>query len=516
MQMFNEKLLTTVNPYTGLSLKDEPAVMTFMLTNENDLTHHFGNALLADKKVPFHNKLFKKAADDFIEQIQNDSIQQPNTPSSDTSIMLHTLYTKISRKANRKTTDSLPEITSASIQKTWLPGVSKIFLNDLEYKWNMKMINHMRGIGVKQPIDTSHIWGGAPLFTLPALTAGDMIDVHSYSDGEFLTRNPRGSGNAVDYIARSQVIGMPMAITEWNTSAKSKTKDPFVFPVLLGATAAFQGWDAPMLYGYSQDNLKGHKLSEWSSHNIPNIIGLMPAISLMYRQQHISEAQQTFVAELNRDTLFMTGQGSPESAFSTLSLKHKVAVQLPKIKELPWIHPSPIPENATVFTNLNEDFIPKDQNYIESDTGELRRDWEKGLFTINTPKTQAVVGWLKKSGEIKLQDTTFNIDNPKAVVLLTSLDDTPLSSSKKILVTTVGRIKKEKDKWRQISLVEPISGRVYLNTKNKRMALISLNGDGSRKKEFILPYNNNNSIAIDFHSHNDTLWYILQATDSEN
>ena len=36
------------------------------------------------------------------------------------------------------------------------------------------MIRHLRTLGVKQPIDTGHIWGGNPLFSIPALTDGDM------------------------------------------------------------------------------------------------------------------------------------------------------------------------------------------------------------------------------------------------------------------------------------------------------------------------------------------------------
>ena len=52
MQDFNEKYLSHVNRYTGLAYKDDPAVMGLLVTNENDLTCHFGNLMLGDKNNP--------------------------------------------------------------------------------------------------------------------------------------------------------------------------------------------------------------------------------------------------------------------------------------------------------------------------------------------------------------------------------------------------------------------------------------------------------------------------------
>ena len=471
MQLFNKKLLTKVNPYTKTALKDETAIMGFLLTNENELTQHFGNALLADKKVPFHNKIFKEKAGEFAAKTGLDS---------------------------------------GEIQKTWIPSVSKIFLNDLEYKWNMDMIKHLRKLGVKQPIDTCHMWGGNALFSLPAQTAGDMIDVHVYSQGESLTKNPRGAGGAVDYVARSQIAGMPLTITEWNTEESANPKDKFVLPVMIGAMGAFQGWDAPMLYGYSQDQLSGSKVGEWSSHNVPNIIGMMPAVALMYRQQHVSEAKKTFVAKLTRQTLFMEGQGAAEPAFSTLSLMHKVVIALPKTKELPWLKETRIPKGATVFTDLQKDFIPAGQTYVESDTGELRRDWEKGLFTINTQKTQGAIGWLKQAGTVKLKNVIFQITSPKAAVMVTSLDRKPIASSKRMLITALGRIYKQKVTWQRVAISEPIAGKLKLKNSGNEMTLIPLNGDGSEQEGISYKKNAKGVFTVVLPTDKKTHWFLLR------
>ncbi len=439
MKEFNRKLVTTVNPHTGLALKDDPAVMTFMLTNENDLTHHFGNALLADKQVPGHHALFRQRVAEFAKR---------------TGLPQHEL------------------------EQTWLPGASKLLLNDMEYRWNVDMIRYLRGLGVRQPIDTGQMWGGTPLFSVPALTAGDMIDVHTYSHGEFLLRSPRGAASFADTIARAQVLGKPLTVTEWNVEDGSGARDAFVMPILIAAMGAFQGWDAPMLYGYSQDALGGDKLSAWSSHNIPNIIGMMPAAALLFRGGHVRPAIKTVAVQLSRDSCLLRGSGEPEAVFRTLSLKHRVALALPGIAELPWLKPSPIPAGAVVVTDLDRDFVPPGATALESDTGELRRDWKQGLLTIDTPKTQGAIGWLK-GRPLGLRDVGINVQTPKAAVVVTSLDGKPIPDSGRLLVTALARMSKERADWREVAVSEPVTGLLGIRSKLPGLRLVPLAGDGT-------------------------------------
>ena len=65
MKQFNEKYLSHVNKYTNLAYKDDPAIMGLLITNENDITSHFGNLMLADKNNPYHNKIFEDRAKQF-------------------------------------------------------------------------------------------------------------------------------------------------------------------------------------------------------------------------------------------------------------------------------------------------------------------------------------------------------------------------------------------------------------------------------------------------------------------
>ena len=141
MKEFQHNYLNHQNRYTKLRYKDDPAVIGVLITNENDLTHHGGNAMLPDHKNPYHGALWK------------------------------TGYEAFARKY------SLP---AARVFQTWAPGPSKLYLAEVEHAFNVEMIADLRQLGLKAPIATTNLWGNDPLFALPPLTDGDLIDVHSY------------------------------------------------------------------------------------------------------------------------------------------------------------------------------------------------------------------------------------------------------------------------------------------------------------------------------------------------
>ena len=135
MQRFNEAYLNHRNTFNGLAYKDDPGIVALLLTNENDVTHHFGNALLPDKHVPQHNALYMAQAEAFA--------------------------TKFG-------------LAKDKTWRSWEHGPSKLFLNDLEHRFDAEMIQHLRKIGVKVPIVTTSSWGNNPLSSLPALLSGDI------------------------------------------------------------------------------------------------------------------------------------------------------------------------------------------------------------------------------------------------------------------------------------------------------------------------------------------------------
>jgi aryl-phospho-beta-D-glucosidase BglC (GH1 family) len=402
MQDFATKYLTRQNRYTNKAYTEEPAVMGILITNENDLTDHFGNSFLPDKNNPVHNKIFEALVNDFA----------------------------------KKTGLSV----SASM-KTWEPGAGKIMLNELEHRFDQRAIDKLRADGAKALIATTNYWGDEGLFSLPALAAGDIVDVHSYGKTEFLGANPRTEANFIDWIGAAQVAGKPLSISEWNLD-DNPNRDRFVAPLYLAAIAALQAWDAPMLYGYNQGNFEVPEGTDvWSSWMDPGVLASMPAAALLFRQAHVREAQKTYRLDLSRETLYFADTSPATSAtIRTLLEQSKLTIGLPDIPELDWDGAiAKKPAGATAITDVARDFIPPGQNVVTSDTGELKRDFALGVETINTPMSQAMLGWIG-GRRYDLADVTFDIRTPKAAVAVTSLDQKPLASSKRMLLTVVAQV----------------------------------------------------------------------------
>lgn len=396
MSRFNQAYLEHVNPYTKLRYLDEPAVAGVLLTNENDVTHHYGNLLLPDKKVPQHSALYMAAAERFATR--------------------HGL--------NKDKT-----------WRSWEQGPAKLFLNDLEQGVHREEIERLRKLGLRAPVVGTSTWGDNPLSSLPALTVGDMIDVHAYGGRGELERDPRLLPGFVHWLAAGQVAGRPMTVSEWNVEA-FPAPDREAVPLFVAATAAHQGWDAMMLYAYAQQPLNGPgSVSNWDTYNDPALTVPMAAAALLYRQGHVSEATSVYALRPSRDELFGRSL-SPRSsaALRTATERGKLVVVLPATPELPWLAPGAAPAGARALTDLSASLLPAEATRVVSDNGQLMRDWERGLFTVNTPRTQAAAGWL--GGErIALADVEIALKSGHASVAVQSLDGEAIERSGRILLS---------------------------------------------------------------------------------
>ena len=418
MREFNAAYLEHLNPYTNKRLIDDPAIAAVLITNENDVTHHFGNKLLPDKGVKYHAELYMRAAEKFA---LNHQLSINNT------------------------------------WRAWQHGPSKLFLNDLEHQFNIDMIKHLRQLGLKVPIATTNTWGDNPLSSLPALTDGDIIDAHAYQAASSLSSNPITTPDLTHWLAAAQVVAKPVSVTEWNADP-FPAPDRHTLPIYVAGRASFQGWDAMMLYAYAQEPIESSKdsgsVSNWNSYNDPAMMATMPVAALIYRRGDVKEANKTYVLDLGKK-LFDQEVNPKNSVFlRTASEMGKLQIAMPATAALPWLKKSPIPASATVNNNPNLSMLAIDTKNINN--SELKRDLQKENMVINAAQTQAIAGWV--GGEtIKLDDVTFSLDTKNAVIAVQSLDDAAIKNSKNILISMAARTIVGKD-GKLPSLSEPIDG----------------------------------------------------------
>ncbi len=389
MKEFAAQYLSHVNEFTGLAYKDDPAIAFILITNEHDLTYHFGNALLPDKKVPNHNALYMEEARKFA----------------------------LANGLNGEKT-----------WRSWEHGPSKLFLNDLEHRFNGELINYLRDMGVKALIATTNYWGDMPMAGLPALAAGDIVDAHAYATPDFLKTNPWFQPNLIHWMAAAGVEGKPLTVTEWNVSPFPAI-DRSSLPAYVAATASFQGWSGLMEYAYSQSPPNDAKPpNNWEFANDPALLVMMPAAALIYRQGHVKEGKTPVtLAPTASDLIDRPLSPNTSRAIRTLTERHKFRVALPVLPSLPWLQvPAGQPELAV--TDMNTDFS-NDTGQLCSDTEEVCRDWRNGVLRIDTERTQLVSGWIGGRA-LELKDTSFAIDTANASIAVQSLDGAAIVGGK--------------------------------------------------------------------------------------
>ncbi len=466
MEDFNAKYLGHVNRYTGLAYKDDPAIMGLLVTNENDLTCHFGNLMLPDKDNPWHNRRFDAAVKAFA--------AGHGLPYEQT-------------------------------WKTWEPGPGKLFLADWEHGWNRRMLAHLEQLGVRVPVATTQMWGNMALCGLPPLTAGGIIDVHSYGQSEALSTNPRFQDNYVTYLATGAAYGKPVAITEWNVPWPAA--DRFTAPLYVASISALQGWDAPMIYNYSQRAFsEPSRQGTWSTFSDPALTGMMPAAAILYRQAHVGEAKNTYCLLLDRRKLYYRSSHPGNMAsLRTLVEQSKLTIGLPEVKELDWDSQTEVARGVKAISDIDKDFIPAGRDFVRSDTGELARNWVEGCQAIDTDRTQAVHGWIG-GRTVGLRHVTFQIATPKAAVAVTSLDSKPIAESKRILITAIARVVASPGGTIPLRS-EPVRGTLGIAAPED-LRLIPLAGDGTQLAALPAKYVDG-KYTVNLPAERGTHWFLL-------
>jgi hypothetical protein len=424
MKKFADAYLTHRNQYTKLRYVDDPGVIGALITNENDITGHFGNLFLKPKNNPEHQKLFEALAKDFA---------------------------------------SKAKLPLPSALETWKPGPAKIVLNELAARFFIDATRGVRSAGFKGVLATTNAWGGPRAHDLPSLMLGDVIDVHSYGDPGFLETSPLLKPIFTDWVSSMQVAGKPLFISEWNVAFPAV--DRFAAPLFVAALSNLQGWDAPMLYAYRHyAAVQPGKPEQWGASADPGLMATMPAAALLMRTGHVAPAKQTYRIELDREKTYMQDTSAPASAaLRTLTEQSKLVIAPQEIPELSWDQTPKAAGGEIVVKDPARSFLAPGATEVVSDTGELRRNWTTGVHTIDTQKTQAAQGWIG-GRSIRLTSVRFDVLTPLASVTVTSLDGKPISEAKRLLVTTVGRVVTSPNNTVPLR-AEPVRGTISLPSK---------------------------------------------------
>lgn len=276
--------------------------------------------------------------------------------------------------------------------------------------------------------------------------AGDIIDKHGYFNGE---HDGQGSSWSVrvghTYKDRSglrsisklpvhmiQEDGFPSMISEIGWTQPNQYRAEFA--PLVAAVAGLQGIDNITLFAMGSNYVRDTEIKKFQLAS-PSISMTFPASALMYRRGDVRVSLPTYIEQSEADIFSLTKPAPTEAeALDALratgqEIGDDTAHDMNKALRAAGHHL----QSGSGFRHLVR-IAPGAHKPLDLQT-------QIGVFdevmTIDTPRSKAAIGFLGKAGPIKLGNVTIDCKNEYAVIMITSLDDKPIETSEKVLITAM-------------------------------------------------------------------------------
>lgn len=460
-----EMLLKPMNPYTGLSLAKDPAVMGLELIDEDSIFWHTfkpRESLWPEAwdrlERRFYDWLAAKYGSLDMAPAAWGSEQWPKGDNFEKQhAALYPAY--LLGSADWAVAQRNPK--RAADQAEFLTGVQRQWTADMK-AWLQKELDY-------DGIVIGSNWQGADTRTLDPLDqyanmAGDATAWNCYFAGQSTTETRVGPKNIyVDLsllkhplqgvIMHKRVSGRPHLMTEgdWCLPNRFRAEEPFI-EACYGSLQGMSGW---CFFAAEGDWIRKY-VRRWPIQ-VPAIMGQYPAAALIYRNAYVQEAPvvindalalqdlyalkgATFVPKFTGSVDFnakapdaLTG---PSAAVTEAD---PIKAALAKADGLAYYVGRVVrtigekPGASSILPDLDK-YIDRRGQVVRSVTGEMALDYGRGLCTVNAPCAQGATGFLQAAGTITLADVGIALQNEYGTVLVISLDGKPLRTSAKILV----------------------------------------------------------------------------------
>jgi hypothetical protein len=468
---YAKQLLDHYNPYTKMRYADDPAVVIVEMVNENSLLEFWMRNWFRGELgtgAPKYQLDLTPHYLTLLTGMYNDWLKQTKAPAQFAE--LHRLAGVPADQpmtlARRGDFDAVPQpVFDAQVA----------FITHVEQSYFDDMRTYLRkDLGVKANIiataDHTYFIPGQPL--LRTTSRFDINDAHVYWQhpaiyGERNTpmvNDPLHS--IIQKLSRTAVYDHPFTVSEVNEPFPHEY-DGEQIPIL-AAYASLQDWDGIFFYTW-ETKVKGEWQPVVGDHfdmtEHPNKVAQMPVGAMMFLRGDVAAAKETVTRSYSTDQINAMIK-MPPSALPSYTPGYPAA--------LPLVHETRIGclDCKPVLAKLAP--LPADQPIV-SDTGQLAwrtHDGKDGLVTIDTARSQALVGFIKANG-IETTNLSADISNPFATITLSSLDGKPIGLSNRMLMTTTAKVANTGAVWNARhtlyakwgsapTMIEPVRGWVTL------------------------------------------------------
>ena len=463
-------VMNTVNPHTGLALKDDPAVAMAELVNEDSfLFWTFNPDAGSGGAIPdpqrailekqFGDWLLKKYPGKTLDQIRN-AMWSGVTSAQDNfaagRVGFRGLYQVFTERKQRD------QDTARFLNETQ----QKFYRDHYSY---LKKTLGFRGLVYASNWQTASAQYLGPLDKLSNAGA-DFMDRHGYFGGlhtgdtsgyavqagqkyddRAAVKFQKESGGGEDFNNPLFDIiynGQPSTITEVNWTPPNRFRADYA--VLAAAYGALQGSDA--IFHFAAGSPAWESVPGKFSVQTPAVLGQFPATALIYRQGLVKTAPRIVNVQLAATDLYalkgtplpasqnfdqLRGHDLPPGATLTnVSAIDSLAFLVGRVG-VDFVTNGP---PRSEITDLSP-FINRTAKIAKSQTGELEWNWSNGVVKLTAPAAQGLIGFLAAAGKADLPDATIESAQDYGTILLVALDGLPIATSTKLLLQVMSEEK---------------------------------------------------------------------------
>lgn len=482
-------ILTHYNPYTKLRYVDDPVIVSAKLINEAMLFYigtQFGLS-----------SYYMKELDD----LWNVWLMEKYGSRENLVKAWTDKYGKCDLKGSED-----PRLGNVERGETPLSyqrgGVGKVeplrvmdtmkFYYDLQVKYFIEMEEYLKSIGLKVPVSGSNHWVNI-VADVKSNAELDYIDRHRYWDhpqlsygtqvifeNQAMVKNPEDA--LPNNFAYYKVKGVPFVVSEWNCCFPNEYR--VEGPLILAAYANLHDWDGVLQFSFNHSGFVAPIEDNFDISSWPNVWAQWPAAAIIFYRNDVKKAKYVIEQVLGDKELFgPIYEDRPISDEPMLPLITRTEISFAKDGRAP---------KFDFFLNKFHD--PKNK-IISSDTNEIIWDYGKGIFKVDTEKTQGAVGFLGNNS-VKLSSISIFANTPFCSIIASSMDDLPISKSRQIMISVGSRVENKGQVYNEIKtqlievgtsplFVEGVNGKVLFNRTPKLAFALDINGNRLKKAEII-------------------------------
>ncbi|MEO1235210.1 MAG: hypothetical protein AAFX76_00320 [Planctomycetota bacterium] len=453
------ELLTTPNPYTGLTLAEDPAVALVELCNEDNLFFWTFNR----KAVPPEQwQLLERKFGEYLAEKygslaaalqrwpkakhERDDVSRGRAGVNEAWTMTREALADMNADERDRTAEQVGFL--AKLQRGFYERAGRFLRDELGY-------TGLTSAGNWYPADPT-LMDAVERWTY---TAADVIDRHGYF-------NPKHQGDGASYSVRLghtyqdrpavrepvkpplrtiQVASHPQIISELGWSNPNAYRADAT--LLTAAATATQGLDGVFFFIWNMNSGVDTVTNKFPL-STPVVAGSFPAMALMVRRGDLPPAPVAVHEALRTEDLFdLEGTAaSTDAAFDAFR-----AADVPPGTAMPgnltrfdplsaWAgrvtRSYDAPGDRDRHLNLRG-AIDRPRQTIRNLGGGFTWDYGLGVAVVDAPRCVAAAGFLADAGPIVAGPVTIDSNNHYAQVAVIALDDRPIAVSRRLLIQAV-------------------------------------------------------------------------------